>query len=98
MTDRAEQERCLVLHIKVPGIYADDLDESARLWSSIATGVAEPEDYLNVVLEEWMRDTVGLTIVTLPSEKSLNEDFEVHSYEVTIVGAETVERKTARRR
>jgi hypothetical protein len=76
----------LVLHIEVPGVYADDIPQSAAVLSE--PNEPGPEDYLFVVTEEWMREEVGLTIVTLPGEKNLNEDFEVHAYTGRIVGAE----------
>ena len=79
----------LLLTIEVPGIWADDLPESAALWAdSEETGdKPTPEDYLNVVIEEWFREEVGLTIVTLPGEKTMNDDFGVHAYTCRIVGA-----------
>jgi hypothetical protein len=77
--------KVLVLHIEVPGVWADDLPASA---AEIAHS-DEPtsEDYLFVVTEEWMREEVGLTIVTLPGEKNTNDDFEIHAYTGRIVGA-----------
>ena len=59
MTD-AERKKVLILHIEVPDIYADDLEESARIW---AEGEPTAEDRLSVVLEEWFRPEVGLTVV-----------------------------------
>ncbi|HZO69366.1 MAG TPA: hypothetical protein VFB74_30610 [Kribbellaceae bacterium] len=76
----------LVLHIEVPGFYADDLHEMAGYCSEPDEPTAE--DYLFVVTEEWMRRDVGLTLVSLPGEKSTNDDFEVHAYTGRIVGAE----------
>lgn len=78
--------KTLILHIEVPGVYADDLPALAAIW-------AEPndpssKDYLDVVLEEWLRPEVGLTVVTIPSDKSMNYDFEVHAYTGRIVGAD----------
>lgn len=85
-----EPEKVLVLHIAVPGFWADDLDQSAAI-------IAEPdeptaEDRLFIVTEEWMRRDVGLTLVSLPGEKNLNSDSEVHAFTGRIVGAEA--RKT----
>ncbi len=74
----------LILTIEVPGIYADDLHESASIY---AEGEPTPQDYLDVVTEEWMREEVGLTIVTLPAEKEMNSDFQVHAYTARIIGA-----------
>jgi len=77
--------KVLVLHIEVPDIWADDLPEHAGYWSD--SDQPGPDDYLSVVTEEWMREEVGLTIVTLPGEKSMSDDFEVHAYTCRIVGA-----------
>jgi hypothetical protein len=41
------------------------------------------------VLEEWMRAEVGITLVSIPGEKCMSDDFEVHAYTGRIVGAET---------
>jgi hypothetical protein len=84
--DKPKPTKVLVLHIEVPGVWADDLPESAGY---LADDGVEPtaQDYLDVVTEEWMREEVGLTIVTLPGEKNMNEDFEVHAYTARIVGA-----------
>lgn len=90
-----EPKKRLVLHVEVPGVYADDLEASARevaSWNDRDTPL--PEDYLFVVLEEWMRREVGLTVVTLPGEKTTNDDFEVHAYSARIVGAEVREGPT----
>lgn len=84
-----EPKKRLVLHIEVPGVWADDLESSARevaSWNNRAN--PSPEDYLFVVTEEWMRRDVGLTIVTLPGEKSTNDDFTVSSHNGRVVGAE----------
>jgi hypothetical protein len=83
--------KTLVLHIEVPDVYADDLEESAAAWADDEPPTAE--DYLNVVTEEWMRPEVGLTVVTIPGEKNTNDDFEVHAYIARIVGAELRDRK-----
>jgi hypothetical protein len=81
-----QPKKVLVLHVEVPGVWADDLPESA---AELAGGFAPTaQDYLDVITEEWMRQEVGLTIVTLPGEKSMNDDFEVHAYTGRIVGAE----------
>lgn len=88
-TTPAEPRKRLVLHIEVPGVYADDLPHSVAFIS--APNDPTPEDYLEVVLEEWMRPEVGLTIVTLPGEKTSSDDFEVHAYTCRIVGAEVRE-------
>lgn len=77
--------KVLILHIEVPGIWADDLP-SAAAEIALST-VATPEDY-RLVVTEWMREEVGLTLVTLPGLGEMNEDFEVHAYTGRIVGAE----------
>jgi hypothetical protein len=82
-----EPTKTLILHIAVPGVWADDLPESARIWSAEGEEPT-PEDYLNVVLEEWFRPEVGLTVVTQPGEKNMNDDFMVRAFDAHIVGAE----------
>ena len=81
-------DRILRLTIEIPGVYADDLDEAAALWADGEEVTST--DYLDVILHEWMRPEVGITIVTLPSDKAMSDDFEIHSYEARIVGAESV--------
>lgn len=86
----ARPTKTLVLHIAVPGIWADDLDEHARYMSEPAE--PGPGDRLEVVLNGWMREEVGLTIVSVPDEKSMNHEFTIHAYDALVVGAELRER------
>lgn len=84
-------KKMLVLHIAVPGFNGDDLDEYAGYYS-------EPDppterDRLEVVCE-WMRQEVGLTLVGVPGEKCMSDDFEVGAFTGQIVGAELRERPT----
>lgn len=79
-------QRILILHIEVPGFHADDLDELAGYYSEPDPPTAE--DRLSVVTDEWMRDQVGLTLVSRPGEKCMNDDFEVTAFTGRIVGAE----------
>ncbi len=81
-----EPTKTLILHIAVPGIWADDLPQAAAEWA--ATDEPTPQDYLDAVTEEWMRQEVGLTIVSLPGDGNLNDEYEVHAYDGRIVGAE----------
>jgi hypothetical protein len=83
-------KKTLVLHVTVPGFHADDLDDCA---SNYADGDPGPDDRLEVVLEEWMREEVGITLVSLPGEKCTSDDFQVHAYTGRIVGAELHDRK-----
>lgn len=78
--------RHLVLHVEIPGFWADDLDECAAVLSE--PDPPGPEDRLYVVTEEWMRETVGITLVSIPGEKCLSDDFEVKAFTGRIVGAE----------
>jgi hypothetical protein len=82
--------KTLVLHVTVPGFYADDLDDYAK---NYADGDPGPGDRLEVVLEEWMRQEVGITLVSIPGEKCTSDDFEVHAYTGRIVGAELRDRE-----
>lgn len=95
MTDDDRQSpevptKTLVLHIEVPGIYADDLPDRAAVLSEPDPWT--PSDLLFVVVEELMREEVGLTIVTLPGEKEMSDDFEICAYTCRIVGAEVRDR------
>jgi hypothetical protein len=69
----------LVLEIEVPDFNVDGAQEAA---DEFADG-----DVLSVVIEEWMREEVGLTFVTIPGEKEQNSDFEVHTRVGRIIGA-----------
>lgn len=82
----SQGDKRLVLHVEVPGVYADDLPQAAAFLSE--PHQPTPQDYLDMVLEEWMRPEVGLTIVTLPGLGEMSEDFEVHAYTGRIVGVE----------
>ena len=86
MTAAEKPKMRLVLHIEVPGVWADDLPQSAADLSD--PDEPTPQDYLSVVLEEWMREDVGLTIVTQPGWGEMNEDFMVVAHTGRIVGAE----------
>jgi hypothetical protein len=77
--------KTLILHIEVPGIWADDLPESAAVWSENEEPTAA--EYAEVVTEEWMRPEVAIAVVTWPGEKNLTSDFELHTYKGRIVGA-----------
>jgi hypothetical protein len=78
--------KTLVLHIEVPGFNADDLDELAGFLSE--PDPPGPQDRLDIVIEEWMREEVGLTLVSLPGDKCMNDDFVVTAFTGRIVGAE----------
>lgn len=69
----------LILEIEVPEFNVDGAQEAA---DEFLDG-----DVLAIVTEEWMREEVGVTFVTIPGEKNLNSDFEVHSRVCRIVGA-----------
>jgi hypothetical protein len=88
VTDRA-QKKNLVLHVEVPDFHADDLDECARYMSD--PDPPGPDERLYIITEEWMRADVGLTLVSLPGEKCMNNDFEIHAFTARIVGAHTVD-------
>jgi hypothetical protein len=90
VSGQAEPSKTLVLHVAVPGFWADDLDESAAVLSQPEEPSAE--DRLYIVTEEWMRREVGITLVSLPGEKNLNSEFEVHAYTGRIVGADVIDR------
>lgn len=72
----------LVLEIEVPGFYVDGTTQE----------FADEHDLtvFDIVTEEWMRRDVGLTLVSIPGEKCMNDDFEVHAMDGRIVGARIV--------
>lgn len=79
--DDTDPRKMLILKIEVPGVWCDDLEESARVWA----GSDEPtdQDRCDVVTEEWMRPEVGLTAVMHTGEAD-----EVTAWVGRIVGAE----------
>src|SRR3546814_20771681 len=81
MTEQSSDQkklRPLILHVEVEGFYADDLDEMAGHVRE--EGTVTPEDRLYVVTEEWMRQEVGITLVSLPGEKCLSAVFMVKAF------------------
>lgn len=82
-------KKVLVLHVEVEGFWADDLDEAAEMYGYEP---GDPKGGAVVVTEEWMRETVGLTLVGIPGDKCMSDDFEVHAYTARIVGAEARDR------
>lgn len=70
--------RRLILEIEVPDFNVDGAQEAADEFLDGSV--------LDIVIEEWMREEVGVTFVTIPGE-NLNSDFEVHSRVCRIVGA-----------
>lgn len=78
-TDREDTGHRLVLEIEVPEFWVDGSTQE----------FCDENDckVLDVVREEWMREDVGLTFVSIPGEKETNSDFEVHAMNGRIVGA-----------
>ena len=72
MSEPTAPKKVLILHIEVPGVYADDLEQSAANYADCGDDPT-PQDYLDVVR---------------PGEKCMNDDFEIHAYTGRIVGAE----------
>ena len=80
MSDRTHK---LILEIEVPTFWVDGTtQEAADEWYK--------GDILPIVTEEWMRPEVGITLVSIPGEKEMNGDFEVHAMDGRIVGARIV--------
>jgi hypothetical protein len=95
-TSAGHQRKHLVLHVEIPGFYADDLDDLAAIFSGPEP--PGPRERLDVVLEEWLRGDVGITLVGLPGDKCMSDDFDIRTYTGRIVGAETLDVKPASRR
>lgn len=72
----------LVLEIEVPEFNADGIQAAA---DEFCDG-----DVLFIVTEELMRRDVGLTLVSIPGEKCMNDDFEVHAMDGRIIGARII--------
>lgn len=72
----------LVLEIEVPGFYVDGTEQEFADEHEL--------DLLDIVTEEWMRPDVALGLCSIPGEKNLNSDFEVHAMDGRIVGARIV--------
>lgn len=79
----AEATKKLILYIEVPGVWVDDIPEQATEFEC---------EIIDILLEEFMRPQVGLTIVGVPGEKCMNDDFQVYAYTCHVVGAEVVDR------
>ena len=76
-TNSTANRKVLQLLIEVPGIWADDLQATADEWGN---------ELVDTLADE-MRLDVGLTIVTLPGEKCLNDDFAITSHVGRVVDA-----------
>lgn len=79
----------LILEIEVPDFNVDGTLENIADMADVTDVTV-----LDVVLDEWMRREVGVTFVTLPGEKNLNSDFDVHALTCRIVGARIEERQS----
>jgi hypothetical protein len=87
-----EGTKRLILHVEVPEIYVDDLP------GYVAEGMGEgeeatPEDYAVILTNEWVRETVGLTLVTIPGEMTGADEFDIESHNGRIVGIEIKDRE-----
>jgi hypothetical protein len=82
MNQQADTGYRLVLEIEVPEFYVDGTEQE----------FADEHDLtvFDIATEEWMRRDVGLTFVSIPGEKNLSSDFEVHAMNGRIVGARIV--------
>ena len=96
---KLDQKRVLILHVVVPDVYVDDLEDLTDIWLDVIdgdTGLAARSAAMgDLVTEEIFHHNAALTVLTIPGEKCLNDERDLISYNVRIVGAETQER-TAR--
>ena len=90
----SEPTKKLILHIELPEIWVDDLEENLHIWMMDGQDKTEPtaRDMSDMITTELMRDRAGVTLVTMPGEKCMNHEFDVISYTGTIVGAEVVDK------
>jgi hypothetical protein len=84
----SDKER-LVLEIEVPGFNVDGAQEMA---DELCEG-----DVLTLLTEHWMRRDVVLALVSLPGEKEIESDFELHGMEGRIIGARIMGRRREHR-
>lgn len=94
MSEPGERTKKLILHVEVPEYYADDIPEGVLLWEGTPDN---PRDVANYLAEE-IRSDVGLTVVTIPGDKCMNDDFGVFATTGRIVGAQVVDIATNLRR
>ena len=73
-------DKKLILEIEIPGFWVDEGTQEAA--DEFYDGDVTP-----IVIQEWMRSDVGLTVVSIPGEKSQNHEFQVHAMDGRIVGA-----------
>lgn len=85
MTDSDNGFR-LVLEIEVPDFWVDGTTEQYAEEFGC--------EIVDIVKDEWMREDVGLTFVSIPGEKEMNSDFEVHAMNGRIVGARIVQEQS----
>ncbi|HEX5370040.1 MAG TPA: hypothetical protein VFY10_11545 [Dehalococcoidia bacterium] len=85
MSDRPTHR--LVLEIEVPDFYVDGTTQ--QVCDEFGCEIVD------IVTDEWMREDVGLTFVSIPGEKEMNSDFEVHAMNGRIVGARIEELPSA---
>ncbi len=71
-----------MLEIEVPDFYVDGTEQEFA--------DANEMTVFDIATEEWMRREVGLTFVSIPGEKNMSSDFEVHAMNGRIVGARIV--------
>ncbi len=76
----------LVLEIEVPDFYVDETTQ--QLADELGCEIVD------IVRDEWMREDVGLTFVSIPGEKETNSEFEVHARVGRIVGAKIAKATT----
>lgn len=72
----------LVLEIEVPEFYVDGTEQEFADEHELTL--------FDIATEEWMRPDVGVTFVSIPGEKNLSSDFEVHAMDGRIVGVRIV--------
>lgn len=71
----------LILEIEVFGINVEGIQEAADEWNLSVD---------DILADEVMRREVGVTIVTVPGEKCMNDDFTVSAHDGRVVGARII--------
>lgn len=78
-------EKRLILEIEVPGYNVEGIQEAAGEFDM---------EVFDIVENELMRTEVALSLVSLPGEKCLNDEFTLHAMDGHIVGARISEGET----
>ena len=81
------ERKTLILHVAVPDVNIDDWDELVEMEQELRGNEPTAKQMGSVLITESIREEVGITLVTIPGEKSMKHEFDVFSFNGRIVGA-----------